>query len=183
MSGLINIAIKRYDNMMYVKGIRAKSKFCMEQADPEMRPPMFRYIQHPSRFWRERICPMYFCFYVLPFGCPPPSLDFGDERVKSMCNRSVVLPRSVTLIAWTPCVCIVIVGLQMSLSHCPNTGSMHLAFKGLVSGYLANKTLQSHVHKMSIGLMLGHCLWHCTVQQRTNHSFYITLLGGRTMTR
>ena len=33
-----------------------------------------------------------------------------------------------------------------------HAGSMHLVFKGLVS---ANKTLQSHVHKMSIGLMLG----------------------------
>ena len=33
-----------------------------------------------------------------------------------------------------------------------HASSMHLVFKGLVS---ANKTLQSHVHKMNIGLMLG----------------------------
>ena len=110
----------------------------------------------------------------------------GTKGLNQWVKRPVVLSRSVTLIAWTSCVCrpTVIVGLQMSLSsHCPNAGSMHLAFKGLCSGWLANRTLQSHVHKMSIGLMLDHCLWHCTAQQRRNHSFYITPLGGSTMTR
>ena len=110
----------------------------------------------------------------------------GTIGLNQWVKRPVVLSRSVTLIALTSCVCrpTVSVGLQMSLSsHCPNAGSMHLAFKGLFSGWLANKTLQSHVHKMSIGLMLDHCLWHCTAQQRRNHSFYITPLGGSTMTR
>ena len=103
---------------------------------------------------------MYFCSHVLP--------------------RPVVLSPwslSVTLIAGTGerYVFVVIVGLQMWLSSlCPNVGSMHLAFKGLVSGLLANKTLQSHAHKMNIGLMLG--------KQKTNHSFSLTLLGSSTMT-
>ena len=50
----------------------------------EIRPPMFCHLLHWSWFWWERICPTYFCFYVLPFRCLPPSSNFGDERVKSM---------------------------------------------------------------------------------------------------
>ena len=40
---------------------------------------------------------MSFCFYVLPFRCPPPSSDFGDQRVKSLDKRPVVLSRFVSL--------------------------------------------------------------------------------------
>ena len=74
--------------------------------DRPRRSVLFRHLLHPSRFWRERICPMNFCLnYILSFRCPPPSSDFGDERVKSMGRCAVVLSRSVTLITWTPCVC------------------------------------------------------------------------------
>ena len=49
----------------------------------EIRPPMFRHLLHLAWFWRERICPMYVCFYVPSYRCPPPSSNFGDERGNS----------------------------------------------------------------------------------------------------